>query len=133
MPFTRISLRAGKSADYLSAISDGLDRALVDCFEVPERDRFVAFHQHDAEELIFDRTYRGGPRSDDYILFEITTGKTRSRETKALFYERLVKNLAGSPGIRPEDVMVVIINAAFEDWSFGSGLSAAASDAERNR
>ncbi|RCW23324.1 tautomerase-like protein [Ciceribacter lividus] len=126
MPFTRISLLTGKSADYLAAVSDSLDRALVDCFEVPEKDRFVAIHQHQPSELIFDRTYGGGPRSDDYIFFHITTGKARSTETRARFYRRLVENLAASPGVRPEDVMVAIVNSTVEDWSFASGVSAAA-------
>ncbi|TRL42125.1 tautomerase family protein [Rhizobium straminoryzae] len=126
MPFTRISMLAGKSADYLAAISDSLDRALVDCFEVPEWDRFVAIHQHQPGELIFDRSYRGGPRSDDYVFFHITTGKARSAQTKARFYRRLVDNLAVSPGLRPENVMVAIVNSTFEDWSFASGISAAA-------
>lgn len=124
MPFTRISLLAGKSTDYLKAVSDSLDRALVDCFDVPENDRFAAIHQHQPGELIFDRTYRGGPRSDDFIFFHITTGKTRSPETKARFYARLVENLAVSPGVRPEDVMVAIVNSTFDDWSFASGVSA---------
>ena len=130
MPFTRISLLAGKSPDYLAAVSTSLDRALVECFEVPEKDRFMAIHQHRPEELVFDRTYRGGPRSDDYIFFHITTGKARSRETKARFYRRLVECLAEAPGVRPEDVMVAIVNSTFEDWSFASGISAAASAAK---
>lgn len=130
MPFTRISLLAGKPADYLAAVSESLDRALVDCFEVPERDRFVAIHQHQPGELIFDRTYRGGPRSDDYIFFHITTGKQRSAESKALFYRKLVENLVASPGVRPEDVMVAIVNSTVEDWSFASGVSAAAPTGE---
>ncbi|OCW55514.1 tautomerase family protein [Hoeflea olei] len=134
MPFTRISLLAGKSAGYLAALSDSLDRALVDCFEVPEDDRFVAIHQHQPGELIFDRSYRGGPRSDDYIFFHITTGKSRSADTKARFYRSLVDNLAASPGVRPEDVMVAIANSTVEDWSFSAGISAGApSQGERGR
>ncbi|SFL13091.1 tautomerase family protein [Methylobacterium pseudosasicola] len=133
MPFTRISLLAGKSPAYLAAVSDSLDRALVAAFEVPENDRFVAIHQHQPGELIFDRTYRGGPRSDDYIFFHITTGRMRSEETKARFYQRLVENLAQAPGVRPEDVMVSLVNATFEDWSFASGISAAAPAEETGR
>jgi len=125
MPFTRISLLAGKSPDYLAAMSNSLHRALVDCFDVPPADRFVAIHQHHPGDLIFDRTYRGGPRSDDYVLFHITTGKGRSDETTRRFYRRLVECLADAPGIRCEDVMVVIANSTVEDWSFGSGVSAA--------
>jgi phenylpyruvate tautomerase PptA (4-oxalocrotonate tautomerase family) len=125
MPFTRISLLAGKSPAYLAAISDSLDRALVEALDVPEKDRFAAIHQHQPGELIFDRDYRGGPRSNDYIFFHITTGKARSPETKARFYRRLVERLAESPGVRPEDVMVAIVNSTFDDWSFASGISAA--------
>ncbi|RFB81590.1 tautomerase family protein [Methylovirgula sp. 4M-Z18] len=126
MPFTRISLLAGKSPEYLAAIADNLDRALVECFEVPENDRFASFDQLQPGELIFDRTYRGGPRSDDYVVFHITTGKQRSAATKQRFYSRLVERLAKEPGIRPEDVMVFISNSAFQDWSFAYGVSAAA-------
>jgi phenylpyruvate tautomerase PptA (4-oxalocrotonate tautomerase family) len=133
MPFTRISLLAGKSPDYLAAVSDSLDRALVEAFEVPKSDRFVAIHQHQPNELIFDRHYRGGPRSDDFILFHITTGKARSHETKQRFYRRLTECLAESPGVRKEDIMVVIANSTFEDWSFASGISAAAESQEVSR
>ena len=133
MPFTRISLLTGKSSDYLAAISDSLDRAMVECFEVPEKDRFLAFHQHQPGELIFDRTYRGGPRSDDFIFFHITVGKPRSAATKERFFRRLVERLSEAPGIRPEDVMVAIVNSTFEDWSFASGVSAAAPAGETVR
>ena len=124
MPFTRISLREGKSPAYLRAIADSLDRALVDAFEVPENDRFVVFHQHRDGELIFDRGYGGGPRSDDFILFHVTTGRTRSPDTTARFFRRLVDNLEAAPGVRPEDVMIVIANSAIGDWSFASGVPA---------
>lgn len=122
MPFTRISLLAGKSPAYLQAIADSLDRALVESFEVPETDRFVAIHQVLPEELIFDRHYRGGPRSDDFIIFHITTGRTRPSEIRARFFKQLVDRLADAPGVRPEDVMVILANSTFEDWSFASGI-----------
>lgn len=126
MPFTRISLLAGKSADYLGAVADSLDRALVECFEVPENDRFVVIHQHRPEELRFDRCYLGGPRSDDFVLFHITTGKARTPATKRAFYRRLVSHLAQAPGVRPADVMVVLAHSTLDDWSFASGIAAAA-------
>ncbi|WP_119271156.1 tautomerase family protein [Taklimakanibacter deserti] len=125
MPFARISLLAGKSPDYLKAVSDSLHQALVDSFEVPEKDRFQVFHQHQPNELVFDRDYLGGPRSEDFILFHITTGKPRALEVKQRFYRRLVERLAAAPGIRPEDVMIVIASSTFEEWSFSSGVCAA--------
>lgn len=126
MPFTRISLLEGKPAAYLEAITEALDRALVEAFDVPEGDRFVVIHQHRPGELIFDRDYGGGPRSNDYVLFHITTGRPRSAETKQRLYQRLVERLGEGPGLRPEDVMVVISNSTLDDWSFSHGRAASA-------
>lgn len=122
MPFTRISLHAGKSPDYLRALSDGLHRALVEAFEVPPDDRFQAIHQHAPGELVFDSNYNGGPRSDDWVLFDIRAGRPRRTEVKREFYRRLVELLGQSPGIAPADIMVVITTTEREDWSFADGL-----------
>jgi phenylpyruvate tautomerase PptA (4-oxalocrotonate tautomerase family) len=121
MPFTRISLLRGKSPAYLRAVSKSLDRALTETFETPVGDRFQAFHQHEPGELVFDRDYLGGPRSDDFILFAISTGKPRSTAVKQSFYRRLVALLQESPGVRPEDVMVIVTMTSGEDWSFSGG------------
>jgi hypothetical protein len=125
MPFTRISLLAGKSPEYLKAVSESLYSALIENFEVPEKDNFQIFHQLQPGEFVFDRDYLGGPRSDDFIHFHITTGKTRSLPVKQRFYRDLVRRLAKAPEIRPEDVMIVIANSTFEEWSFASGVCAA--------
>ncbi|MBR0644680.1 tautomerase family protein [Plastoroseomonas hellenica] len=121
MPFTRISLLRGKSPDYLRTLSDSLHQALVESFEVPPDDRFQAIHQHEPGELVFDRHYLGGPRSDDFVLFAITAGKPRTTEVKRRFYKCLVERLAEAPGVRPEDVMVIITTTQRDEWSFANG------------
>jgi phenylpyruvate tautomerase PptA (4-oxalocrotonate tautomerase family) len=124
MPFVRISLLKGKSPAYLAALSDGVQRALVESFDVPATDRFQVIEQCDPEELVFDRDYLGGPRSDDFVLVQVTAGRQRPNELKQAFYRRLVDELGAVPGIRPQDVMVVINVTASEDWSFGGGVAA---------
>ena len=121
MPFSRISLHRGKSAEYLQALSQGLHDALVDSFEVPQADRFQVIHQHEQGELIFDPDYMGGPRSHDFVLIAITAGRPRSVETKQRFYRDLVEKLRRAPGLNAEDVMVVITTTAIDEWSFGGG------------
>ncbi|MBV8466000.1 MAG: tautomerase family protein [Burkholderiales bacterium] len=123
MPFARITLRKGKSREYLAALADGVYQAMVDAFAVPPKDRFQAIHQLEAHELIYDRHYLAGPRSDDFVLIAITTGRPRTAEMKQAFYRCLADTLAKSPGIRPEDVMVVVSTSQWEDWSFGNGLA----------
>lgn len=121
MPYARISLLQGKQPEYLRALSDNLHRALVDSFEVPLSDRFQIIHQLAPNELIFDETYLGGPRSRHFVFISITAGRPRSTSVKQEFYRRLVDLLSKSPGIRPEDVMVVIQTNQLDEWSFGSG------------
>lgn len=121
MPFARISLHRGKSAEYLQALSQGLHDALVESFEVPMADRFQVIHQHEVGELIFDPGYLGGPRSHDFVLIAITAGRLRDIETKQRFYRTLVERLSRAPGINSEDVMVVITTTVADEWSFGGG------------
>jgi phenylpyruvate tautomerase PptA (4-oxalocrotonate tautomerase family) len=123
MPFARISLLKGKPPAFLQALSDNLHRALVDAFEVPPHDRFQIIHQHEPEELVFDRHYLCGPRSDGFVLICVTAGRQRDTGVKQVFYRRLVDLLAESPGIRPEDVMVVVNTTELDDWSFGCGIA----------
>ena len=121
VPFTRISLLRGKSADYIANLSDTFHRAMVETFAVPAADRFQVIQQCAPGELIFDRDYLGGTRSDDYVLFDVTIGKPRSAEVKQAFYRRAVGLLQEVLEIRPADVMIVITSTERADWSFGNG------------
>lgn len=121
MPYARIALLDGKSADWLAAFSRSLQEALEETFEVPAGDCFQVFQPCRPGELVYDREYCGGPRSSDFVLIHITGGRARSRASKEAFYARLVERLAVSPGIAPADVMVIISTTSVEDWSFGFG------------
>lgn len=123
MPFVRISLLEGKSDTYIKTLADRVHQALVDAFDAPPADRFQAIHQHRVGELIFDRNYMGGPRSDDYVLICITAGRPRPSKVKHAFFRHLTQLLAQSPGLRPEDVMVIINTTESDEWSFAAGQS----------
>ncbi|BEV71340.1 tautomerase family protein [Paludibacterium sp. THUN1379] len=121
MPYARIALNAGKPAHWLNAISTSLQQALEESFEVPPGDCFQIFQPCQPGELVYDRHYLGGPRSDNFLLIQLTAGRPRSAECKKAFYARLAERLAASPGIAVEDIMVVITTTGLEDWSFGGG------------
>jgi 4-oxalocrotonate tautomerase len=55
------------------------------------------------------------------LFIQITVFNTR--EPKKALFRRLAELLGNSPGIRPEDVFVYILEAAKEDWSVGHGLA----------
>jgi hypothetical protein len=42
---------------------------------------------------------------------------------KRTLYKRLVELLAAEPGIRPEDVVINLVEVGKENWSFGNGIA----------
>jgi hypothetical protein len=48
----------------------------------------------------------------------------RSLETKKALYAKMAANLAASPGMRTEDLVINLVEVAKENWSFGNGLMA---------
>ena len=123
MPLVRISLIKGKSPGYVRAISDGVHQALVETYKVPADDRFHVIEQLEPEHLIYDPDYLGVHRSADVVFIHITAGKWRDTPTKQGFYKRLAELLSQSPGLRPEDVQVILSPNDKDDWSFGKGLA----------
>ena len=82
MPFVNISLARGKSGEYLEAVSRAVHSALVAELHMTPEDDFQLIHQHEAGELVFNRNFRGGPRSGDWIVFTITDGLDRGERAK---------------------------------------------------
>ncbi len=121
MPLVRISLRAGKSAEYRRAIADGIHRAMVETLAAPEHDRFQVVTEHDADGLIYDPTYLGIQRSDDVVMVQITLSAGRKPPQKRDFMARAAALLADNPGLRPQDLFINLVEVAWENWSFGDG------------
>jgi phenylpyruvate tautomerase PptA (4-oxalocrotonate tautomerase family) len=121
MPLIRISLQQGKSLEYRRAVADGVHRALVEGIGVPLKDRFQIVSEHAAENLIYDREYLGVARSEDTIFIQVSLRRGRPDGVKQDFYRRVVANLQADPGVRPEDVAIVLTENGDADWSFGNG------------
>ncbi|MDB5882781.1 MAG: tautomerase family protein [Ramlibacter sp.] len=123
MPIVDISLRAGKSEAYRQAIFDSFYRAMREALNVPEDDQFMTITEHEPANFRYGASYLGVARSDDLVYIRITVFDTRTAEQKKALYRRAVELLGESPGIRPEDVFVNVLEAAKENWSLGHGLA----------
>jgi 4-oxalocrotonate tautomerase len=121
MPLVRISLRAGKSDEYKKALGDGVHQAMIEAIEIPPQDRFQVISEHSRSELIYDPSYLGINRSDDIVIVQITLSSGRKPPQKRKLYQRIVEILAKNPGMRPQDVMINLVETAWENWSFGNG------------
>jgi phenylpyruvate tautomerase PptA (4-oxalocrotonate tautomerase family) len=124
MPFVNIALARGKSGEYLDGVSSAVHEALVQELGMNPDDRFQLIDQYEPSEMIFDRDFRGGPRSDDFIVFTITEGIDSGDEAKQRFYKTLVDLLQKDPGVRGEDVFVMVNRTPPANFSFASGVSA---------
>lgn len=122
MPLAHISLRAGKPEAYRQAIFDSLYRAMRETLNVPEGDQFMTLSEHDAANFRYGNAY-GVARSADVVYIQITVFNTRTVEQKKALFRRIAELLGESPGIRPEDVFVNVLEAAKENWSVGNGLA----------
>jgi phenylpyruvate tautomerase PptA (4-oxalocrotonate tautomerase family) len=122
MPLIHISLRAGKPDTYRQAIFDSLYRAMRETLDVPEGDEFMTISEHDATNFRYGAAF-GVARSDDLVYIQITVFNSRTAEQKKALFQRIAELLGKSPGIRPEDVFVNVIDAAKENWSVGHGLA----------
>ena len=123
MPLTHISLRAGKPDAYRQAIFDSLYRAMHETFNVPLDNQFMTISEHDAANFRYGAAYLGIARSDDLVFIQITVNNTRTVEQKKVLFQRIAELLGESPGIRPEDVFVNLVEVAKENWSLGHGLA----------
>jgi len=123
MPLLHLSMRAGKPPAYRQAILDGLYRAMRETFNVPEDDQFMLITEHEAANFCYNASYLGVARSDALLFIQITANNTRGLEQKRALYRRIVELLGESPGIRPDDVFINLVEVAKENWSFGHGLA----------
>lgn len=123
MPLVKIHLRKGKSEEYLRLVSEAIHDALVTEAGVPPDDKFHIVHQAEAAELIAHPSYAEVNRSADLIVVEITLNAGRTVEIKRNLYRKMLRNLDRAIQLRPDDLLVSLVEVSSENWSFGRGLA----------
>jgi 4-oxalocrotonate tautomerase len=123
MPLVRISLMQGKPATYRAAIGDAVHRAMVESINCPPLDRFQIITEHARGDIVYDPTYLDIKRTDDVVLVQISMNVGRTIEMKRALYRRITELLNAELGIRPEDVMINLVEVPKENWSFGNGIA----------
>jgi 4-oxalocrotonate tautomerase len=121
MPLVRISIKKGKPDAAIQAISNGVHEAMVATINVPPDDCFQIITEHEQVRLIAHPNYLGIARSGDAVIVQITMLAGRTTAQKQALYHAIAANLQNDPGVRPEDVMVVVSENGADDWSFGNG------------
>jgi phenylpyruvate tautomerase PptA (4-oxalocrotonate tautomerase family) len=114
------------SALYRQSIGRVVYEALVSV-GVPKGDRFQVVGEYEADDFLYEPDYLGVHRSDDLVMIQITWNEGRMVEQKKALYKAIADGLAATLGIRPEDVLINLIEVKKENWSFGNGVAMYAS------
>ena len=117
MPLVNISILSGKSPEYIKAVGDGINSAVIETMGFPLDDRYQIIHQLDSEQLQLQG------RDGDRVMMHLVMRAGRSNESKQAFYKKVMENLAVNPGIPPANVLITITENHDIDWSFRDGVA----------
>jgi len=118
MPLINISIPKGKSAEYVKAIADGVNSAVLTTLEgFPPDDRYQIIHEHESYELEYQT------RTGDRVMLYLIMRAGQKPESKKAFYRKVVENLRSCPGIDPANVLITIAENHDIDWSFRDGVA----------
>jgi phenylpyruvate tautomerase PptA (4-oxalocrotonate tautomerase family) len=118
MPLVNISSPKGKSPEYVKAIADAVNSAVLATFQgFPADDRYQIIHEHESYALEHQR------RTEDRVMMFLIMRSGQKPESKKAFYRKVVENLKRSPGIDPANVLITIAENHDTDWSFRDGVA----------
>jgi 4-oxalocrotonate tautomerase len=120
MPVTRIAIREGKTPDYKQALMDEIYEAMRETVAIKDGDRFMAITEHGEHEFAYG-PFLGIDRSDDLVQIQVFWAPGKTVDAKLAMYKRIVERLGTNPGVRSEDVLICVVEAAADNWSFGNG------------
>jgi 4-oxalocrotonate tautomerase len=120
MPVTRIAIREGKTTEYKQALMDEIYESMRETVAIKDGDRFMAITEHGEHEFAYG-SFLGIDRSEDLVQIQVFWAPGKSVDAKLAMYQKIVERLGTNPGVRPEDVLISVVETAAENWSFGSG------------
>ena len=123
MPLVTINLSKSWSLEDQKLIADGIHEAIVGV-GFPKADRFQKICSLSRDQFIYDERHPNltESRTEKFVLLEIVISLGRSVEFKKDLLTRIVRNLKKKPGIAPNDVMVLFIETARENWACANGI-----------
>ena len=120
MPLMKIHVFKGRTHTEIKQLLAGVHKAMLEAFNVPERDLYQILTEHEPTHLRALDTGLDIPRTDSFVMVEVVT-RPRSSTEKVEFYQGLCRVLSEGCGIASSDVMVSMVENTDEDWSFGFG------------
>lgn len=117
VPLIQIDLDRELFDSFGDRLSTAIHQAQIDALDMSSDDLFQVFTPHGPGELRFDSGYNGVDRQR-LVLLRITMVHMYSVAIKQRLYRAIVQRFA-EVGVRPEDVLISIVENGFEDWYAG--------------
>ncbi len=121
MPFVRIDLGKQYPDGVAQKIGDIVYEVMLKHINVPADDKFQVITKHDANELVVPKSYLGIEYSQGIIFIQVTLNEGRTTELKKKFYKAICDGVVEKLNIRPEDIVINLVEVNKENWSFGYG------------
>jgi 4-oxalocrotonate tautomerase len=115
MPLINVWLRKGTTIEYRGAISKNIQRAMIDVLKIPDDDYFQITNEMDPENIIYDPNFFGVSRSEKMVIIQFSFN-SRPAAVKQRLFETTAEYLHADPGLRKEDVVMMTLETAHENW-----------------
>ena len=121
MPFVRIDLSKKHPEGFAQQVGEIVYEVMTTHINVPKDDKFQVITKHDSRELVAPKSYLGIEYSEDIIFIQVTLNEGRTTELKKKFYKAICEGLVERLKVRPQDIVINLIEVNKENWSFGNG------------
>ena len=121
MPFVRIDLSKKHPEGFAQQVGEIVYQVMTAYTNVPKDDKFQVITKHESQELVVPKSYLGIEYSEDIIFIQVTLNEGRTTELKKKFYKAICEGLVERLKVRPQDIVINLIEVNKENWSFGNG------------
>jgi phenylpyruvate tautomerase PptA (4-oxalocrotonate tautomerase family) len=121
MPFVRIDLSKKHPDGFAQQVGDIIFQVMREHINVPEDDKFQVITRHDTNELVIPKSYLGIEYSESIIFIQVTLNEGRTTDMKKAFYKAICESLVNKLKVRPQDIVINLVEVNKENWSFGNG------------
>lgn len=118
MPLVYFDIVRGRRPDEVRKLLDTAHAAMVEAFQVPDRDRYQVVNNHEPGELLALDTGLGIARTDRLVIAHVVS-RRRTQARKQRLYELLAAKLQRDCGLEPTDLIVSITENDDEDCGHG--------------
>src|ERR1700716_2260363 len=128
MPLAKIHVLEGRYDERrLGTVSKAVQEALIRVLKIPSDDFFQIIHVLPRNRFLHTPSFLGLNYSDDLIVLEVAFLSGRPKETRLAVLKELNARIVAGAGISPDDLMIQLVEAPGENFSFGQGLAQRAS------